>query len=469
MPKDNIDYSNTIIYKIQCKDPLIKDLYVGHTSNFAQRKYAHKISCKNYPNKKPYSFIVQNGGWDNWDMIGIAKYNCKDSTEAKIREHEHYKLLNSTLNSSPPYVDKSNYYCKICHKQYDTPKEFQNHLKLHNLIKETINNNDNIDKDTFKNVSEKSDINVSSDNTYILSPKTQNNSDYKYICEKCNYFTNKFNDFNKHKTTSKHTKLYVSEGFTDKISYLSQQEYKCNCGKSYKHRQSLFSHKKFCKNTEKEIGTDTQKIQDLVVTIMKEFMNGQKEMMKEQQNIMLEVIKNGTHNTTNNVNNNSHNKTFNLQLFLNETCKNAMNLTDFIDSIKLQLSDLIKIGEVGYVEGISNIITSNLQALDVTERPIHCTDKKRETVYIKDEDKWEKEDENKNKLRKIIKKVAYKNEKLLPQFKEKYPCYNNSESKYSDQYSKIVIEAMVCDKEKEDKIIRNISKVITLDKEELAK
>ena len=112
-------------------------------------------------------------------------------------------------------------------------------------------------------------------------------------------------------------------------------------------------------------------------------------------------------NTTNNVNN-SHNKTLNLQLFLNETCKNAMNITDFVDSIKIQLSDLIKMGEIGYVEGISNIITSNLQSLDISERPIHCTDKKNETVYIKDEDKWEKDNDN-NKLRKAIKNVAYKN------------------------------------------------------------
>jgi hypothetical protein len=151
-------------------------------------------------------------------------------------------------------------------------------------------------------------------------------------------------------------------------------------------------------------------------------------------------------------------------VFLNETCKNAMNLTDFIDSIKLQLSDLIKIGEIGYVEGISNIITSNLQSLDVTERPIHCTDKKREIVYVKDEDKWEKDDGN-NKIRKLIKKVSYKNENLLPQYKEKHPGCNYSESKYADQYSKIVIEAMSGDKEKDDKIIKNISKVITIDKE----
>jgi hypothetical protein len=206
---------------------------------------------------------------------------------------------------------------------------------------------------------------------------------------------------------------------------------------------------------------------------MKEFMNSQKEILKEQNNMMVEVMKNGTHhNTTNTVNNNSNNKTFNLQVFLNETCKNAMNISDFVDSIKLQLSDLIKVGEVGYVQGISNIITSNLQALDVSVRPIHCTDKKRETVYIKDEDKWEKDDDN-SKLKKVIKKVAYKNEKLLDQFKQKYPGCNYSESRYSDQYSKIVIEAMGGagnnDKEKEDKIIRNISKAVTLDKEELAK
>ena len=468
MPRENIDYSNTIIYKIQCKNPLITDIYVGHTTNFSQRKYAHKLSCKKFPHIKPYKFITENGGWDNWDMIEIAKYNCKDATEARIKEQEHYEILNSTLNSCAPYVDKIIFYCKICDKQYDTPKEFQNHLKskLHNCIKEAIKNNNS-----------KSENTVSMEDTDVLSEKSQKNESNKYECIYCDYITSNLKDFNKHKNTPKHAKLTCSKGFTDNLSHLSQNEYRCNCGNIYKHRQSLFNHKKKCngiQNTILDDNNEPNKIHDLVITIMKEFMNGKKEIMKEQQNMMVEVIKNGLHNTTtNNINNNSHNKTFNLQFFLNETCKNAMNLTDFIDSIKLQLADLIKMGEVGYVEGISSIITSNLQALDVTERPIHCTDKKRETVYIKDEDKWEKDDDNKNKLRKVIKNVAYKNEKLLPQFKQKYPGYNNSESQYSDQYSKIVIEAMggigKNDKEKEDKIIRNISKVITIDKEELAK
>ena len=190
----------------------------------------------------------------------------------------------------------------------------------------------------------------------------------------------------------------------------------------------------------------------------------------EQNSEMLEIIKNGTHNTNNSHNNtNSHNKTFNLQFFLNETCKDAMNIMDFVDSIKLQLSDLENVGKVGYVEGISNIITSNLKALDVTQRPIHCADKKREVLYVKDENKWEKEDDDKKKIRKAIKRVACKNQRLLPKFKEEHPDCGNYHSKFSDQYNKIVVESMGGsgnnDMEKEDKIIKNISKNVTIDKE----
>ena len=145
-----------------------------------------------------------------------------------------------------------------------------------------------------------------------------------------------------------------------------------------------------------------------------------------------------------------------------------MNIMDFVDSIKLQLSDLEKVGQVGYVEGISNIITSNLKALDVTQRPIHCTDKKRETLYIKDEDKWEKEDEEKKKLRKAIKKVASKNQRLITQFKEAHPDCVKAASKFSDQYNKIIVESMGGsgdnDLEKEDKIIKKITTVTTIDK-----
>ena len=198
---------------------------------------------------------------------------------------------------------------------------------------------------------------------------------------------------------------------------------------------------------------------------MKNLMLEQQNMMMGQQNIVMEIVKNGTHNTTHN---NSHNKAFNLNFFLNETCKDAMNIMDFVDSIKLQLSDLEKVGEIGYVEGISNIIVKNLKDLDVNKRPVHCTDKKRETMYIKDDNKWEKDDE-KLKLHKVVRKVACKNQNLIPKFREKHPDCGKYNSKFSDQYNKIVVESMGGtgdnDYEKEEKIIKNISKEITIDKE----
>jgi hypothetical protein len=236
--------------------------------------------------------------------------------------------------------------------------------------------------------------------------------------------------------------------------------FKCEfCNKTYLHRQGLWRHKKKCNNLDKE-PSDKQ----LFMMLLKQ----NNELIKEHSDlkeIILEIVKNGTHNTTNNAitnNTNSHNKAFNLNFFLNETCKNAMNITDFVDSIKLQLSDFMEVGELGYVEGISNIIVKKLNALDETVRPIHCTDQKRETFYVKDEDRWEKEEEDKKRLKKLIKKVSFKNENLMRVYKENYPDYNDPESKRSDQYSKTVIEAMDCKEESREKIIKNISKATVI-------
>jgi hypothetical protein len=231
----------------------------------------------------------------------------------------------------------------------------------------------------------------------------------------------------------------------------------CNCNKEYKDNSGLWRHNKKCKIKKENttiLDKDEPSDKDLIMLLLK------------QNSELLEVIKNGTHNTTNN-HNNSHNKSFNLQFFLNETCKDAMNIMDFVESIQLQLSDLEKVGELGYVEGISNIIVKNLKEMDVTQRPVHCTDKKRETIYIKDENKWEKDDE-KNKIRKMIKRVASKNQRLLLKFKELHPDCIKYHSKYSDQYNKLIVESMGGsgnnDLEKEDKIIRNIAKNVVVDK-----
>ena len=143
-------------------------------------------------------------------------------------------------------------------------------------------------------------------------------------------------------------------------------------------------------------------------------------------------------------------------------------LCEFVESIKLRLTDLESVGELGYIEGISNIIVKNLRDLDVTQRPVHCTDKKRETMYIKDENKWAK-DEAQKKMHKMVRKVADKNARMLPKFKEAHPDCNRSTSCYSDQYNKIIMEAM-CGRgdntfEKEEKIIKKISKTVMVNKD----
>lgn len=196
-----------------------------------------------------------------------------------------------------------------------------------------------------------------------------------------------------------------------------------------------------------------------------------KTMLMEQQNTIAQLLQQtAIPNTsyTQVINNNSNNKTFNLNLFLNEFCKNAMNFGEFIDSIQMQLTDLERFGEVGYVEGISSIITNQLKALDITKRPLHCTDRKRETIYIKENNQWEKEDDNKTHLKRAIQKIENKNLKLLPQYREKHPEYGNATHPISDRYNKMVVEAMGGIGKTDDaehRIIKNIAKNVVVDKE----
>jgi hypothetical protein len=283
------------------------------------------------------------------------------------------------------------------------------------------------------------------------------NNVLNFFCKYCDYSCCKKYDWTRHLSTAKHRKALPGNDFHT-ISGQKGQTFQCSiCEKYFKTNAGLWKHKNKCISINSAVD----------VVVIKEDANKNNNINKDdlilellkQNKELLEIVKNGTHNTTHT---NSHNKAFNLNFFLNETCKNAMNINDFIDSIKLQLPDLIDVGEIGFVEGISKIIVKNLNNLDETERPIHCTDKKRETMYIKDADKWEKEDDKKSKLITAVKKIADKNIRLLPQFREKYPEYSNSYSKVSDKYDKIVIEAMTTDENKTDKIIKNISKVTTI-------
>jgi len=296
---------------------------------------------------------------------------------------------------------------------------------------------------------------------------------HKFYCKYCDYGTSKKSSYTNHNLSAKHKKsingniLSIMEtngnNIMPKLCFPTNTCKSCN--KKFNNRSGLWKHTKICKieetnNINKSV-EPTEK--ELIMMVIKQ----NTELIKENSDlktIMMEVVKNGT---TNNINTttNSHNKTFNLNFFLNETCKHAMNITDFVDSIKFQLSDLERVGELGYIEGISNIIVKNLKDLDVTQRPVHCTDKKRETMYIKDEDKWEKDEEQK-KTRMMIRKVTVKNARMLPKFKEVHPDCIISSSRFSDQYNNIIMEAMggrgENDFEKEEKIIKKVSKEVRL-------
>jgi len=293
-----------------------------------------------------------------------------------------------------------------------------------------------------------------------------------YFCESCDYKTSRKSSINKHFSTSKHiNKVYMTTNNNENIAKCCTTSHSCKiCEKKFNDRAGLWRHKKKCNqpNNTTDINNDFVFDKEFVMSILKQNAELQSQMM-EQQNQMMEVIKNGTHNTTNNTNTNSHNKTFNLQFFLNETCKDAMNITDFVNSIQLQLSDLENMGDVGFINGMSNIIIKNLKGLELHERPLHCTDIKREVLYVKDEDKWDKETDGNPKIRNAIKHIAKKNTKQLFDFKDKYPDCNKSHSKHSDKYNKLIIEAMGGkgddDKEKENKIIKKVAKEVIVEKE----
>ena len=285
-----------------------------------------------------------------------------------------------------------------------------------------------------------------------LSPKIAEN----FECKKCDYKCFKQSDYNKHLSTRKHQKLNILEQ-----NVAENRQYSCkHCNKNYKARNSLWYHEQKClNNTETNSNTNNDV---LVEYLLQE--------NKEIKQMIIELAKKDSYNNCNNTNTthtNSHNKAFNLNFFLNETCKEAMNIGEFVDSLKIQLSDLEKVGEAGYIEGISNIIVKNLKELDITKRPVHCTDKKRETVYIKDEDKWEK-DEDKSQMHQLIKRVVSKNVKMFPKFREAHPDCLKYHSKFSDQYNKIIYESMGGkgdnDFEKNEKIIKNVLKEVVVNK-----
>ena len=259
-----------------------------------------------------------------------------------------------------------------------------------------------------------------------------------YVCESCEYICYKKYNYTQHLMTAKHKnknilKIEISDDNTDN----------------------------------KEVDPSSNEIKAMA-GLMVEIVKSNNELQKQNNDLQKQVleicqkIQQPTINT--NSHNNNNNKTFNLHFFLNEECKDAMNMSEFIDSIKLKISDLENIGKLGYIEGMSNIIIKQLNDTDINKRPVHCSDAKRETLYIKDENKWEKDTEDTKKMARAVRNVDKKNYQLLSNWKEIYPECANSKSKQSDEYLKVVNKVMDGDEENVNKVIKKVSKQVLIDK-----
>jgi hypothetical protein len=296
----------------------------------------------------------------------------------------------------------------------------------------------------------------------------------RFVCEVCDYKCSKKGDYNKHLTTGKHNKLInVNHVLIDKPS-----SFICKiCSKEYKSNVGLWKHKKICtyeppkkhKLYEKDnivdvLMKENHEFKNIIIEVVKNNAELQKQN-HEFQLKMMEMCKKG--NNTVIKNNNNNNKTFNLQFFLNEQCKDAMNLTDFVDSMELEFSDLEDVGKLGYVEGISKIMIRKLNEMDIYKRPIHCSDAKREIMYVKEDNVWEKEKNSNQHIRKAIKRVTHKNGGLLVPWSLENPNCMNLDHHLNDVYLRMMGQSMGGSGEfvdNENKIMKKIAKAVFIDK-----
>ena len=291
----------------------------------------------------------------------------------------------------------------------------------------------------------------------------------KYFkCENCDYFTSKNSNYNKHLLTLKHKNLQNTDKNVAKVAI----KFDCICGKSYKHRQSLYTHQSKCMFKDKESIIELKEDNKELKEDNKELKEDNKELKednKELKNMIKELIKENTKQQTqiselipklciNNTINNTQNNKFNINVFLNEQCKNAINMSDFIKSLHITIDQLDFTKQNGLAQGLSKSIIDNMNKLSIYERPMHCTDTKRETLYIKDDDKWSKNGA-KEKIKNVIKKTSSKNFNALMDWKKLNPDYMNNEDK-TDYFTKTISTIGKSTSTIDDKIIKSLCKEI---------
>jgi hypothetical protein len=302
-----------------------------------------------------------------------------------------------------------------------------------------------------------------------------------FYCKKCSYNTLRKNDYNKHLLTAKHikdtNKIHNDVITVATVVNVADKNFKCECGKIYKYSQGLSKHKKSCNiNPQKEVIEEPVKFEptmNMFMEIIKENQEIKNLLIEQnkQNNILMnkliekDFITNNNNNTTNNNSNNTtNNNKFNLNFFLNETCKDAMNMKEFISNIKITFEELLNIGDTGFVSGVSDIFIKRLRDLDVSKRPIHCTDVKRDTIYLKDQDKWDKDDKENTKLKGFIGNVEYKNLAALHKWSQENPESKINNSQLNSLKNKIYLQTLLGDDDTRNKVIKNVSKLVIVDR-----
>lgn len=286
----------------------------------------------------------------------------------------------------------------------------------------------------------------------------------KFECTPCDFSTSNKKDYNRHLDTAKHKMIHNDTLLAPTPNNL----YECVCGNAYMQRSNLYRHRKKCNIANKKPNTELDVKENVGHEVIKTLL----EQNKELHSTIINMSKNQNTTTTNshNTTTNSHNKAFNLNVYLNETCKNAMNLSDFVENVVPTLEDLENVGRDGYSDGVSKIISTQMRQVEKNLQPIHCADGKREIFYIKENDTWNKEADEKPLLINAIKKITQKNIRNILKWRDKHPGCDESDSNKNDLYLKIIMNSMMGGTEEEtanniSKIIRNISKYTLIDKQ----
>jgi hypothetical protein len=289
----------------------------------------------------------------------------------------------------------------------------------------------------------------------MITEKEQKSSN-DFCCKNCNYFTSRKSQYERHISTDKHKRLQNNDAGT-----ILNKKYICDCGREYKYRQGLYNHRKSCKGEKKETAIieneENVDYKSMFFEIIKKNNEFQDLLMKQSQQISELIPKVG-----NTINSNNKQK-FNINVFLNEKCKDAISMDEFIDKIEVSMKNLLTTKEKGQVYGISNIIMENMNKLSLYERPLHCTDKKRETLYVKNNE-WEKDD-SKEHINKALKKVESKQLKNLNVWLEEHPNYMNN-SLEQEEFAKLMSECGKSIDDGREKIIKKLCDNVYIEKVE---